>query len=119
MTLASVTPDERRRVAAEGLRKYGSGGDYMQLADVVEVVTGNWRTGANDFALALADLIDPTCEMVRFESDSDFTDESHYKCSRCGCDLVIDEWDAADDYRVISHAPYCPRCGARIVKEDA
>lgn len=64
----------------------------------------------------LADLIDPTCHIVLRQSDSDFTDEPHYLCSRCGKEAVYVY--ERRDYTlagIVSHARYCSYCGARVV----
>lgn len=64
----------------------------------------------------LADLIDPTCHIMLKPSDSDFNDEPHYLCSRCGKE-GIDVYER-NDYTlagIIDHANYCSYCGARVV----
>lgn len=63
-----------------------------------------------------ADLTDPICHIVLRQSDSDFTDEPHYICSRCDKE-GIDVYER-DDYTlagIVSHARYCSNCGARVV----
>lgn len=67
----------------------------------------------------LADLIDPTCHIVLEPSDSDFNDEPHYLCSRCG-EEGIDVYER-NDYTlagIVDHANYCSYCGARVVDAD-
>jgi DNA-directed RNA polymerase subunit RPC12/RpoP len=59
----------------------------------------------------LADLIDPTCHIVLKPSDSDFKDEPHYLCSKCGKE-GIDVYEIAG---IVCHARYCSNCGARVV----
>lgn len=67
----------------------------------------------------LADLIDPTCHIVLRQSDSDFTDEPHYLCSRCGKEAVY-VYERCDYTLagIVSHARYCSYCGARVVSAD-
>lgn len=60
----------------------------------------------------LADLIDPTCEVVADEPDGgagDFVAQMiGTVCSRCGGDMTRDRFTGA-------YPDYCPHCGARIV----
>lgn len=51
----------------------------------------------------LADLIDPTCEMV--------VKNGHACCGRCGHKLA-DECEVEEDY--YEFRPFCPDCGARV-----
>ena len=51
----------------------------------------------------LADLIDPTCEMV--------VKNGHACCGRCGHRLA-DECEVEEDY--YEFRPFCPDCGARV-----
>ena len=72
-----------------------------------------------DNAMRLADLIDPTCHIVLKPSDSDFSDEPHYFCSKCGKE-GIDVYER-NDYTlagIVDHANYCSYCGARVVDAD-
>lgn len=82
--------------------------DYMNLGDYKELHE------------RLADLIDrPTCHIVLKPSDSDFNDEPHYLCSRCGKE-GIDVYER-NDYTlagILDHANYCSYCGARVVDAD-
>lgn len=117
-TSTNITPKERQRIAI-ALRSRADDNKYALFADV-GMATG-WPVELmepGEICARLADLIDPTCEIVRVESDSDYTTAPHYKCSRCGYDLDIGEWDAADDYRITSYAPFCSHCGARVVTDD-
>lgn len=55
----------------------------------------------------LADLIDPTCELK--------IQDGHACCGNCGHRLA-GEYEAEEDYWCFR--PYCPDCGARVVRED-
>lgn len=90
---------EERQAVAERLRKLGSDGERAKLADTVEIVTGDWRAKADDFALALADLIDPTCE-TGFEAP-------WLVCGNCRVKFTAYQ---------MKPVRYCPHCGARIVE---
>lgn len=52
----------------------------------------------------LADLIDPTCEMV--------VKNGHACCGRCGHRLA-GECEVEEDY--YEFRPFCPDCGARVM----
>ena len=57
-----------------------------------------------------------TCCIFPKPSDSDFVNDWHYLCSECGCEIPVYERNP-NDYRVIiSHARYCPNCGAKVVE---
>lgn len=87
--------------------------DAINIADPV-----NTFREPEDIYECLADLIDPTCHIVLRQSDSDFTDEPHYLCSRCGKEAVYVY--ERRDYTlggIVSHARYCSYCGARVVDE--
>lgn len=66
----------------------------------------------------LADLIDrPTCRNI-----ADYTKES-FKCSRCGCRVLVLNGDSNDVLVVTSEAfPVdwysCPVCGAEVVEDE-
>lgn len=118
--------DERREVAARLRDKYDERmrlslcsfepqdvyeQAYHYLSDLLDCLPD----GKSAFTL-LADLIDPTCHIVLRQSDSDFTDEPHYLCSRCGKEAVYVY--ERRDYTlagIVSHARYCSYCGARVV----
>lgn len=89
--------------------------DAINIADPV-----NTFREPEDIYECLADLIDPTCHIVLRQSDSDFMDEPHYMCSRCGKEAVYVY--ERRDYTlagIVSHARYCSYCGARVVRDDA
>ena len=55
----------------------------------------------------LADLIDPTCHLLRVNDD----DGTKYTCSNCGHFSVI-------ELQLLSGFKYCPVCGARMVHDE-
>ena len=57
--------------------------------------------------LAVADLIDPTCEMV--------VKYGHACCGRCG-HVLAGEGEVEEGY--YEFRPFCPDCGARVVRDD-
>lgn len=113
--------DSRRRIS-ERLR-YCSGffcsdtfeGFYARLNRCLFGDNG-WNRPDSDVFKRLADLMDPTCHIVLRYGDSDFTDEPHYVCSRCGRE-GIDIYERKDYTLegIIDHANYCSYCGARVV----
>lgn len=104
------TSDERREVAAR-LRtaaKTESGSAYY-LWNHLEIAVNGWRFGDvvdelyvhdNGILARLADLIDPTCEVVPFDEESMRLPH----CSRCG-QPILKPWPN-----------HCPQCGARITR---
>ena len=59
-----------------------------------------------------------TCFIFPKPSDSDFVNDWHYLCSECGCEIDVYERNPNDSRVIISHARYCPNCGARVVEEN-
>lgn len=115
-----ASSDERRDVA-ENLRYMDQ---YERICykeqffdELAETVVG--FEDYHDFGTViekLADLIDPTCHIVLKPSDSDFSDEPHYLCSRCGKEGIdVYERDDCTLAGIVEHAPYCSNCGARVV----
>ncbi len=67
----------------------------------------------------IADLIDPTCHIVRVDDtyntpETGRVDEWHYECSKCGIELDDNDTDAMDSGA--KPFDYCPNCGARVVR---
>ena len=56
----------------------------------------------------LADLIDPTCELK--------IQDGHACCGNCG-HILAGEYESEEDYWCFR--PYCPDCGARVVRDEA
>lgn len=112
----TMLSDERREVAAR-MRDSVLAGEYLDEAIVRAIYAVKGET-KRPVGSVLADLIDPTCHIVLRQSDSDFTDEPHYLCSRCGKEAVYVY--ERSDYTlagIVSHARYCSYCGARVVSE--
>lgn len=107
------TPQERLDVARR-LRVIGSEpqGSRM-LRDVVNVVSGDRRSSTVDFALALADLIDPTCTIT-----GSFEDEREAGFSRYGVHVYRLSCGHKFDWQLNEPPSYCPACGSRIEWED-
>lgn len=64
----------------------------------------------NTYKLALerlANLIDPTCELK--------IQDGHACCGSCG-HILASEYEAEEDYWCFR--PYCPDCGARVVRDE-
>lgn len=100
------TSDERREVA-ERLRVYSHDfdfGDSNPFWYVAKSAFGDVdvHTYYSVFA-RLADLIDPTCEVVPFDEESMRLPH----CSKCG-QPMLKPWPN-----------FCPNCGARVVSGDA
>ena len=127
-----MTSDERREVAeilrmsakeTNGTRDFAM---YLSHWVGLEGITDD---KGNPFTIAanrreaeltlkkLADLIDPTCHIVRVDDtyntpETGRVDEWHYKCSKCGIELDDNDTDAMDSG--VKPFDYCPNCGARI-----
>ena len=62
----------------------------------------------------LADLIDPTCEVVEVPDNDEFMVRvvSGFMCKKCGHEAIVerncDGWAEPPNY--------CPHCGARVVR---
>lgn len=68
------------------------------------------------FFSRLADLIDPTCEVVEVPDNDEFMVRvvSGFMCKKCGHESIVerncDGWAEPPNY--------CPHCGARVVRDD-
>lgn len=110
-----ATSDERREVA-ENLRymdQYESIRYKEQFFDeLAETVVG--FEDYHDFGTViekLADLIDPTCEIVRPATPDKFG-----VCSACGA--LVNMRDAVANATNYLKPRYCPNCGARVVRPN-
>lgn len=110
-----MTPtSEDRRDVAERLREYSP--DVLKdgsLLKTLKDVTGacSWR----DVLDRLADLIDPTCEVMEVPDNDEFMVRvvSGFMCKRCGHEAIVERNcdGSAEPPR------YCPCCGARVTGE--
>jgi hypothetical protein len=112
------TGDERREVAAtlrDAKRKCESRG-YPWTCDDLCLAIGYERGYEADNGIfdRLADLIDPTCEVVTVQPDGrpgDFVTQEIYEgCSACGHYMQRDPFTGR-------YPHYCPNCGRRVVGE--
>lgn len=105
-----VSSEERREVA-ERLRKYAKTVTHSPeyLWAHLEIAVNGWHMGAyvdesyvydNEVLSRLADLIDPTCEVV---GDNTYTSDYDFRCKTCG-----------EHFSAASTPRYCPGCGRRI-----
>lgn len=108
--MTAPTSDERREVA-EQLREARPSTYYAEeLVELIEDAllpafpTETWRE-PTDVLASLADLIDPTCEMV--------VKNGRTYCGKCGRMLECEIED--DCYKL---TPFCPGCGVRVVADD-
>ena len=113
--------DEKRREVARGLRRVDVFVDPMDDAEVcdrrevehaldLENEDGWYRA---DDVHYLADLIDrPTCR--------DVGDGRQFRCSKCGCEVDINDMDGESTMWLegcIAFAPrFCPNCGAMVTE---
>lgn len=105
-----TSSEERREVAARlraQARTVSHDSDY--LWNRLEIAVNGWRLGAvvdesyvfyNDVLSRLADLIDPTCEVV---GDNTYTSDYDFRCKTC-----------SEHFSAASTPMYCPGCGRRI-----
>ena len=127
------TSDEKRREIAAELRAESERWRYYREDDNVfcmsdhefaEAILDDF--GFNDMDMPayeffgqMADIIDPTCHIVLKPSDSDFSDEPQYLCSRCGkAGIDVYERDDCTLAGIVDCANHCSYCGARVVRGD-
>lgn len=106
-----ISDDERREVVKR-LRNGGVARDpeeaYTLLLWCVGIRPQLPATRTYEDAMVrLADLIDPTCEMV--------VKYGHACCGRCG-HVLAGEGEVEEGY--YEFRPFCPDCGARVVSGD-
>ena len=69
------------------------------------------------FFSRLADLVDPTCEVVEVPDNDEFMIRvvSGFECKKCGHEAIVERncggWAEPPNY--------CPNCGARVVRDEA
>ena len=110
-----MNSDERHEVAKrlrENASKHGVTLDYLGSTQVASwwllLHTIGCESNEQESAFRmLADLIDPTCEMV--------VKYGHACCGRCG-HVLAGEGEVEEGY--YEFRPFCPDCGARVVRDD-
>lgn len=113
-----MTSDERVKVAKD-LRKLDESGmfsrEIIEQASVESLAVTMMglisATGLCDVFGRLADLIDPTCEIMWPATPDKFG-----VCSACGA--LINMRDSVADATNYLKPRYCPNCGARVVRGD-
>lgn len=128
------TSNERRKIAkrlrreADGYREfvkkwpeacrpyidYGDAPGYVEdIAVFIGVVQGERRIyPTEDLFDRLADLIDPTCEVMEVPDNDEFMIRvvSGFMCKRCGHEAIVERnCDGSAE-----PPNYCPHCGARV-----
>lgn len=132
--MAMASSDERREVARK-LRDcifYAKGHDlngdcdmwsdkcvetrctlYNDIAACIEE-GGNVNLSAEEVFIRLADLIDPTCEVMEVPDNDEFMVRvvSGFVCKRCGHEAIVERNcdGSAEPPR------FCPHCGARVTR---
>lgn len=74
---------------------------------VYEIICGSEEGLYDDIFTKTADLIDPTCHLLRTNDD----DGIKYTCSNCGQFHV-------KELQLLNGFKYCPVCGARIERNE-
>lgn len=113
------TSDERREVAAtlrDAKRKCESRG-YPWMCDDLCLAIGYEHDYEADNGIfdRLADLIDPTCEVMEVPDNDEFMIRvvSGFMCKRCGHEAIVERnCDGSAE-----PPKYCPHCGARVVSD--
>ena len=111
-----------REEVAEKLREAGKGNNdwsmgvnaaFFKIGDII----GTKYRSYEFFFNTLADLIDPTCEVVEVPDNDEFMVRvvSGFMCKKCGHEAIVerncDGWAEPPNY--------CPHCGARVVRDEA
>lgn len=115
------TSDERREVAErlrENAEKRGVTLDYLGSAQVNSwwLLLHSIECNSNHQEVAfnlLADLIDPTCEVMEVPDNDEFMVRvvSGFVCKRCGHEAIVERnCDGSAE-----PPKYCPHCGRRLV----
>ena len=108
-----MTSDEERHEVARKLRVLACTPDEIGIPEHAVIRDLGISAGIYDDCcksedvLAVADLIDPTCEMV--------VKYGHACCGRCG-HVLAGEGEVEEGY--YEFRPFCPDCGARVVRDD-
>lgn len=121
--MSSVTPRERREVV-KSLRYLADlpgvplENDGQFVAVLKYWVFADFKRYSYDETLTrLADLIDPTCEVVGVPDNDEFMVRvvSGFMCKKCGREVIVER-----NLNGGAEPPnYCPYCGARVVRDEA
>ncbi len=101
--LAAVIIGTLVALAVPGVERGFSSAIGMTLEQAEARAISKWNTRA-----------ERTCHIEVKHSDSDYTDEPHWKCSECGALIPVYE---CDGNKPIDYAKYCPNCGAKVVDD--
>lgn len=120
--MSRVIPDERRDVA-KGLRYIANCCPPVQSLEQFrgaledELFTGPGHANYTGIFTRLADLIDPTCEVVGSPDNEEFMIRvvSGFTCKKCGHTALVNR----DCGKWEDPLNYCPNCGARVVNGEA
>lgn len=120
-----------RQEVAEKLREAGKeldntfdesddGDEFLAVFIATDLAIGQPKRSPFEFSPffnRLADLIDPTCEVVGVPDNDEFMVRvvSGFMCKKCGYEVIVerncDGWAEPPNY--------CPNCGARVVRDEA
>ena len=112
------TSDERREVAARlrGLARERGAAECGSVAHALGLayeVHGTIAAFSGDAVARLADLMDPTCEVMEVPDNDEFMIRvvSGFMCKRCGHEAIVERnCDGSAE-----PPKYCPHCGRRLV----
>ena len=118
------TSDERREVARE-MREVTDGEcDAIYIDGILCRILGDRYCRDDEFQISsklilprLADLIDPTCSVVRRQAYTGGPQmyKTLWCCSECGFPLAESKYKG---HRPFVEERFCPNCGARVVSGD-
>lgn len=120
MTMSSVTSQGRQSVA-KSLRYIASCLPHIQSLEEFrsalegELFTCPGHASYTEIFARLADLIDPTCEVVGVPDNEEFMIRvvSGFTCKKCGHTALVNR----DCGKWEDPLNYCPNCGARVVND--
>lgn len=107
-----------REEVAKKLRRIEEDVDYETAFMEIDTIIGTKDNYSFSFFFnRLADLIDPTCEVVGIPDNDEFMVRvvSGFMCKKCGHEVIVER---NCDGRA-EPPNYCPNCGARVVRDEA
>lgn len=107
------TSDERREVAERLRGPFDVCGTYLSGTLYGMQVCAKDELTLRDGMRRLADLLDPTCEVMEVPDNDEFMIRvvSGFMCKRCGHEAIVERnCDGSAE-----PPKYCPHCGARVV----